>query len=182
MTQRPKPWYVELIRTKRAYLRASLAQRRFMERRALLYSSLCVHTSWRASFRYWAEHRMNPLPAGQLFYANRRLMRPADWGDSPKARFGRALCGAWQDNDSCADVLMETYFPKAKVTTVGQWALWLHRAYPMRHPNEGSLLGSRVIEEHITILRWVREGGRRDAYSRIGSPAQRIQGRMGGRS
>lgn len=150
-----KEWFRELQTNRRAYYTAPKAVRLQMEQRALTYASLCIHTSWRASVGYLQENRLNPLPVARLFLQSRFVRRPGKWGNSPKARFARALCGAYQKDDACRDVLMMKHFPKAKVTTVGQWALWLHKAYPKSHKNEAK---GKVLREHCEILRWVRTG------------------------
>lgn len=160
-----KVWYIELVKNQRAYRRANIQTRRKMEKRALRYAALCIHAPWRGSFGALQKGKLIPaLPTAQTFIRTRIRNRPSEWGNSPKSKFARALCGAFTQDDSCRDTLMTRYFPNAKVSTVGQWALWLHVAYPMRHPKEtNALFGSvsPIVLEHCKVLIWVRTGERK---------------------
>ena len=156
-----KVWYRELTLTQRAYRHAGKIQRRAMQRRALQFASMCIHRSWRGSYSDFSRGVVTPhLPAAQVFLKRRLRKRPRDWGESPKAKFARTLCGASRQTDACFDVLMNRYYPNAQVSEVGQFALWLHRAYPRRHPREDMRLfeTSRVEQDHCVVLRWIRTG------------------------
>lgn len=156
----------ELTANGAAYATASLRTKRAMERRALLFASLTIHTPWPTSIKLWRAHRRNPLPVTAVFFSRRRLLPPDSWlrvskkGSQAKTQFARSLLG--YTDAACFDVHMLRAFPTvAKVGFDGtrwQWSIWLLKIYPAAHPSWNH---AEVLRQHATILRWVRFGGRR---------------------
>lgn len=167
-----KEWYRELLANRKAYTKASPEERSAMETRALVFAAGTIHVPWSVSYRHLVEGPeyagMIPiLPAAKTWLFSRWGAPPDAWlrkRHNEKARFARMLVGAWDNSDVTRDTLMERYFPGARVTSVGQWALWLHNAYGRRFKNRGPEANTRVQREHVEVLRWVRTGRREEGW------------------
>lgn len=155
-------WLAEWRTTQKVYRRAPVRVKRIMERRALQFAALTIHTPWIETYRRWQEGLPPALPCAEGFYAKRRRLRPWEWCDvnphaQVKSHFARALLG--YDDAACFDTWMVRYFshlPRKqwRGSTVWQWAYWLLKIYPAVYP----YMKGQVIPQHCNVLRWIRTG------------------------
>jgi hypothetical protein len=157
-----KDWYIEILKNREAYACASPEQQSAMETRALAFAALTIHAPWKQSYQKWYEGKeyvMPPLPSAQRWLLARWGKNSDFWFNhrhNEKVKFARMLAGI--ADEETRDTLMNRYFPHARVTGVGQWALWFYRAYPARFKNRGPQVVNTLIAQHIDVLHWVRTG------------------------